>query len=143
MNGKPFENALKDTGNIGFVSRTMRLMQFVFLGLKGRIWNEDECEDKGESYDMCKAINDIKKKARNEGRKNGLKLGKEEGLKLGKEEGLKLGKEEGLRLGEENAIRKMIRVLLERSFRPVDICTITGATETMVREVAAQGNFVL
>ena len=113
--GRSFENALLDRGQITSVSRTIRLMQYVFLGLKGEIGNEDEYNENEEEYGMCKALSDIKKKAKNE----------------------------GIRIGEENIIRKMVLSLLERSTKLVDICAITGATEAKVREIALQGNFLL
>ena len=74
--GRSFENALLDNGRITSVSRTIRLMQYVFLGLKGWIGNEDEYNENKEEYGMCKALSDIKKKAK----KEGLLEGKAEGL---------------------------------------------------------------
>ena len=129
--GESFENALLNSGQIASVSRTIRLMQYVFLGLKGWIGNEDEYNEDKENYGMCKALSDIKKKA------------KIEGIKIGEEKGIKIGEEKGIKIGEENIIRKMILSLLERSTRLVDICAITGATEAKVREIAIQGNFLL
>ena len=117
--GRSFENALLDDGRITKVSRTIRLMQYVFLGLKGWVGNEDEYNENEEEYGMCKALSDIKKKAKKE------------------------GKAEGILEGEENAIKKIILTLLEMSYKLVDICTITGATEAKVREVALEGNFLL
>ena len=117
--GRSFENALLDNGRITSVSRTIRLMQYVFLGLKGWIGNEDEYNENKEEYGMCKALSDIKKMAKKE------------------------GKTEGIVEGKENAIKKVILTLLGLSYKLADICIITGATEAKVREVALEDNFLL
>ena len=119
-----FEKTISETGNYGVVSRIERLVQYVFLGVKGEI-------GEGEEFDMCKAMMDIKRDARNEGRKQGRK------------EGLRIGKEKGIKIGEENAIRKIICRLLEKSVSLLEICNITGAAEAMVSEVAEKGNYIL
>ena len=80
---------------------------------------------------MCKALSDIKKKAKKEGKAEGIAEGKAEGIA------------EGIVEGEENAIKKVILTLLEMSYKLVDICTITGATEAKVREVAVEANFTI
>ncbi|MBR6374003.1 MAG: Rpn family recombination-promoting nuclease/putative transposase [Victivallales bacterium] len=129
--GRSFENALLDNGRITSVSRTIRLMQYVFLGLKGWVGNEDEYNENEEECGMCKALSDIKKKAKKEGKAEGIAEGKAEGIA------------EGIVEGEENAIKKVILTLLEMSYKLVDICTITGATEAKVREVAVEANFTI
>ena len=98
----------------GRLSRDAALVCAVFLGLKIDIDND------AEEIDMCKAIRDFKREC----------------IKEGIQEGKKLGLDEGKKLGEERAVRKIIKNLLRRSFSLLDICTITGASEEMVRSIA-------
>ena len=103
------EGALK-----GRLSRDAALVCAVFLGLEIDIDNE------AEEIDMCKAFRDFKRECIKEGKK----LGIDEGKKL------------GIAIGEENALRSFIRNLLDKSYSLLDICSLTGASEEMVREIA-------
>lgn len=94
----------------GRLSRDAALVCAAFLDLEIDIDNE------AEEIDMCKAIKDFKKECIREGKKLGL--------------------DEGRKLGEESAVRKIVKNLLGRSFSLLDICTITGASEETVREIA-------
>ncbi|MBR4672828.1 MAG: Rpn family recombination-promoting nuclease/putative transposase [Victivallales bacterium] len=106
----------------GHLSRDAALVCATFMDLKIDIDNE------AEEIDMCKAIRDFKRECIKEGKK----LGIDEGKKLGIDEGKKLG----IAIGEENAVRAFIKTLLSKSFSLLEICSLTGASEEMVREIA-------
>ncbi len=122
----------------GRLSRDAALVCAAFMDLQIDIDNE------AEEIDMCKAIRDFKRECIKEGKKLGIdegkKLGIDEGKKLGIDEGKKLGIDEGKKLGiaigEENAVRAFIKTLLSKSFSLLEICSLTGASEEMVREIA-------
>ena len=127
--GSQFMKVLTKGKCRGRLSRDAALVCAVFLGFDLNLGNGVE------SFDMCKALRDMKTDARRQGfrhgRKTGLREGRDEGLRVGRDEGLREGREEGFKDG----VKSIVVTLLKRSYPKHEICDITGASIDDIHEI--------
>ena len=125
---KGFMDVLTNGKLKGVLSRDAAILCAVFMGI------DIDIGDKEESFDMCRAVRQI----RAAGKDEGIRIGKDEGIRIGKDEGIRIGKDEGIRIGESNALRNMVKRLLGQSRSLLEICEITGMSRKTVKQIAAE-----
>ena len=77
-------------------------------GLLDMVGSQYQVDNKKETVNMCKAIEDMKKESEMQGEKRGM----EEGMAKGMEEGMAKGMEEGMAKGEKKGGERMARNLV-------------------------------
>ncbi len=84
-------------------------------------------QKKGEVFNMCQALDDL----RTEGRNEGIVIGRTEGIAIGKNEGIAIGKLEGQLQGKRTIILNMLR----HQMSDADICVLTECTPELLEEI--------
>ncbi len=105
---KGFMDALANGRLKGVLSRDAAILCAVFMGI------DIEIGDNEESFDMCKAIRQIRAE------------GKSEGIN------------EGIKIGKANTLRNLVIRLLGQSRTLLEICEITGMPRKTVKQIATE-----